>query len=466
MILRRRDTPNYTRNNKALSQTISSIILIAVVVAVAIVTASWMGGVSIGLMQNVEQATITNTAFTTNPVDSVIVTVQNHGSSSVTLQRVYIDEASATMTTVEPTDSLTIDKGTYANIKVTNTAAFKANTKYTIKFTTTKGNNLVVVAETTSTPQTISWLSGWDFRKSHTIDGSTSTAGTDYQIQIITQYGVGADDVNTVYLNNKAKADFSDIRFVDADQVTQLSYWLEQKTDGQTATFWVKIPKNLTSQIQTIYIYYGNSLASTNSNGEATFIFFDDFSGDLSKWTKEINTNHIYIDSGYLVLDGGKTSSPYGHTSIGSSATYTNFQDGIIEANVYPSTNALPEIGFRGTYNSNTGYKVRWDCRSGSESPWMKPPYTGWSAFGSSITRAGLSNQWQKVRVDILENTFKMYSNNVLKSSVTNSQFQDLGEIMLQNHYGSSVFFDNVRVRKCVSVEPIQSNWGIETMAP
>jgi hypothetical protein len=41
-----------------------------------------------------------------------------------------------------------------------------------------------------------------------------------------------------------------------------------------------------------------------------------------------------------------------------------------------------------------------------------------------------------------------------------------LGEIMLQNHYGNSVFFDNVRVRKCVSVEPIQSNWGIETMAP
>jgi len=123
----------------------------------------------------------------------------------------------------------------------------------------------------------------------------------------------------------------------------------------------------------------------------------------------------------------------------------------------------LPEIGFRGNYASNIGYKVRWDCRSGSESPWMKPAYNGWGTFGSSITRAGLANVWQKVKIEILGSTFKIYSNDVLKSTVSDTQYVNSGEISLQNHYGTSVYFDDVRVRKYVGLEPVQSVWGVET---
>ena len=36
--------------------------------------------------------------------------------------------------------------------------------------------------------------------------------------------------------------------------------------------------------ISTMYIYYGKSNVATTSNGNATFEFFDDFSGNLSKW--------------------------------------------------------------------------------------------------------------------------------------------------------------------------------------
>jgi len=50
----------FRKNAKALSPVIASIILIAVTVAVSVVVAAWMGGISLGFMNNTEQATITN----------------------------------------------------------------------------------------------------------------------------------------------------------------------------------------------------------------------------------------------------------------------------------------------------------------------------------------------------------------------------------------------------------------------
>ena len=54
----------FKKNAKALSPVVASIILIAVTVAVSVVVAAWMGGMTIGLMGNAEQASIANIAFT------------------------------------------------------------------------------------------------------------------------------------------------------------------------------------------------------------------------------------------------------------------------------------------------------------------------------------------------------------------------------------------------------------------
>jgi hypothetical protein len=301
----------------------------------------------------------------------------------------------------------------------------------------------------------------WNYRKSHIINGIGTNAGTNYQIRIVVANGTGTDNGETMYINNKARSDFGDIRFTTVNGIL-LDYWMESLNVGKNATFWIEIAGNLTGQAQTIYLYYGNPIATTTSNGNNTFIFFDDFSGNLSKWTKHINGANIYIESGYLVCGGGVTSSPYGHTVLGSNASYSGFLNGIIEADIYPSTQALPEIGFRGTFSLNTGYKGRWDCRSGSESPWMKPPYNNWQAFGSSVTRFGIPNQWQKVKLVIYGSTFRIYNNGVLKSTVTDSQYTSSGELSLQNHYGSYSRFDNVRVRKYVEPEPLHGIWGNE----
>ncbi len=290
------------------------------------------------------------------------------------------------------------------------------------------------------------WYSAsWSRRAPVTISNSGS-ALTDYQVRVDVTYDADM------------QPNFDDVRFTDSNGITLFSYWRESYTANTSAVFWVKV-SSIPAGDSTIYIYYGNAGVSSTSNGTNTFVFFDDFSGDLSKWTIHIDTDVAISPSvgnpaPCLEISGGTTSSPYGFAAIGSDVTYTGFQDGIIEADIYPSTNALPEIIFRGSYAANTGYKGRWDCRSGNEPPWMKPPYSGWGAFGTSVPRFGIAGQWQEVKLVISGSTFGMYSDGSLKSTVTDTSYSGPGEVGFANHYGDYARFDNVRVRKYADPEP------------
>ncbi len=132
----------------------------------------------------------------------------------------------------------------------------------------------------TPTPSTQPWLTGWEFRKSHTINPATG-AGTNYQIKITVNYGTGTDNAATVYLNGHSRGDFADIRFTTSDATTQLSYWIENVVDSTYAVFWVKITDNLSTSPATIYMYYGNPTATTTSSGPATFIMFQDIVSNI-----------------------------------------------------------------------------------------------------------------------------------------------------------------------------------------
>jgi hypothetical protein len=128
-------------------------------------------------------------------------------------------------------------------------------------------------------------LTGWQYRKSHNITNSTG-ADVNYTVNITVVNGTGTDSGNTVYIYNKTRSDFGDIRFTNSTG-SLLNYWIESVNSGANATFWIQIDGNLTSANQTIYIYYGNPSATNISNGTNTFPFFDDFPGtsiDTTKW--------------------------------------------------------------------------------------------------------------------------------------------------------------------------------------
>ena len=141
-----------------------------------------------------------------------------------------------------------------------------------------------------------SWLTGWDFRKSHDITGA-SGAGSDYQIMIITEYGEGEDSGNTVYLGGFSQTDFDDIRFTGADGMTLLDFWCEDYTVSDKATFWVEVQDSLSTDNK-IYIYWGNATVSTTSNGYNTFIDFADFRFfmDTKNWYRGAVNERVHLE--------------------------------------------------------------------------------------------------------------------------------------------------------------------------
>lgn len=94
----------------------------------------------------------------------------------------------------------------------------------------------------------------------------------------------------------RCRTDFGDIRFTASDGATQLSYWMQSYNIGVMATFWIKIPDNLSGNSATIYVYYGNSSATTTSNGTAVWTLYDDFEGSnpLSNYNAEIGSNSSF----------------------------------------------------------------------------------------------------------------------------------------------------------------------------
>ena len=134
-------------------------------------------------------------------------------------------------------------------------------------------------------------LPGYAKRQPITIN--SASALTDYQVKL------------TIAYDSDMQPDFDDLRFASSDGTTELSYWLESKTDSTTATIWVKIP-SLASGDNTIYMYYANASATTASNGDNTFEFFDDFSGASISTTKWTITGSPIISSGIANLNNNQ----------------------------------------------------------------------------------------------------------------------------------------------------------------
>ena len=119
----------------------------------------------------------------------------------------------------------------------------------------------------------MSWLSGYSYRKKVTISGS-SGAGTDYQVKL----SIGSSSGGDFHLEGHCEDFPNDIRFTGDDGTTLLDYWIEDPTQDPI-TVWVKVKDNLDNDVD-IYVYYGKSGESSASDGESTFLFFDDF----EKW--------------------------------------------------------------------------------------------------------------------------------------------------------------------------------------
>lgn len=102
-------------------------------------------------------------------------------------------------------------------------------------------------------------------------------------------------DINTAEMvkEEKMQKNCADISFHDWSG-RKMSYWIESGINTEDTIVWVKILKMPANKNTTVYMYYGNKSASSESNGDKTFLFFDDFnSSDLNsaKWNSNLWKN-------------------------------------------------------------------------------------------------------------------------------------------------------------------------------
>lgn len=123
--------------------------------------------------------------------------------------------------------------------------------------------------------------------------------------------------INITY-DSDMKTDFSDLRFADSDEVTNIPYWIEKKVDGSYADVWVEIPKIPDFGKKFIYMYYGYPSAISESNGNNVFIQFLDLIGDSlpSGWVKtDIGKNGTAtVSNGILTITNEFGANVYGTT--------------------------------------------------------------------------------------------------------------------------------------------------------
>lgn len=178
----------------------------------------------------------------------------------------------------------------------TSTWDFLNSSDYTFDNTKIEFSGGQAQLKATSTP---AWYStSWTKRKAVTITGSSAGAQTNYQVKI------------TVPYDADMQADYDDIRFTSSDGQTLLDYYLESKTNSSTADFWVEVPSIPASpDTVAVYMYYGNSSASSVSSGANTFISGTDFVQDDGFSYRDNGTSESYGDStGQIRSNGGQLS--------------------------------------------------------------------------------------------------------------------------------------------------------------
>jgi flagellin-like protein len=253
-----------TKNDKALSPVVASIILIAVVIAVSIAAATWMGSISFTFME-VDDFRVTSHSWASDNF-YIDLTIKNFGTTSVTINEVEVNGVTASDVSFVSGDSI-LEGGETAILRVTQ--SFTPSKKYEFKIITASGTKYAYVAVASTGTSEIWYNPSWIKRKAVTIDNTLNPNElTDYQVQLNVTYDSDMID------------DFSDLRFTDSDCQTLIPYWVESYVSSDSAVVWVNVPAIPASSTTTIYMYYGNPSATSESNPDDTFDLFLDFTRD------------------------------------------------------------------------------------------------------------------------------------------------------------------------------------------
>jgi len=306
-----------------------------------------------------------------------------------------------------------------------------------------------------TTPTLAWWNTDWKYRRPITIQ--SENALSDYQV-LVQLNGTNFDF-------SKANPDGSDIRFVDEDDATKLSYWIEEwDSVNETAKIWVNIT-SIPAGEKTIYLYYNNSEAVSESDGSATFDFFDDFEtyslGDLQGqdgWYS-VNYGNAYASGTIDVQDAevAHNSQAVQGTNSGTEMVCKDIDLSL--------TKFILEYKFKYEDTGNTIAVVLKDSGGNWAGVGVNPPgslntnpvyATGsdtWSGFGSNIA---YPSSWFDVIMKFDGNSYDYIEVNGQTTSATLSySLSDIKSVCMADR-GRDAWgrWDLIKIRKYTDPEP------------
>lgn len=289
------------------------------------------------------------------------------------------------------------------------------------------------------------------YRMPITVNNSSnaSTLG-DYQVKVTV-------DTATLISASKMRSDCGDARFVDANQVTVLNYWLASGCNTSSTVFWVKVPSIPGSSSKTIYLYYGNANLTSTSSGANTFIYYDDFS---------TNTTGNYVGQGSPTIVYDATNKLMQQTNTAQSQHWIIASNDVLptsyvyEADVRidsdPANLHHAGLAFDFLTTAVTGYRVDHLNATFEGYEWTNNVYT---SLGSTFADSGIYSlgSW------LTERVYRDRSSGSIKYEITNGTTTVSGTYSNTVHttghigfhsYGDSVSYDNIHVRNYSSPEP------------
>jgi hypothetical protein len=138
-------------------------------------------------------------------------------------------------------------------------------------------------------------LDDWTRRRPIVVGNELSDDLSGFQVLVTVDYD---DDMNV---------DFSDLRFTDEDG-SAIPHWTEDSVSPAWAEVWVRVPSIPARGSTTVYVYYGNPMAESADDGEATFSFFDGFDDDIDATTWSV-TGEASVTNGRVTIETGSVHS-------------------------------------------------------------------------------------------------------------------------------------------------------------
>lgn len=309
------------------------------------------------------------------------------------------------------------------------------------------------------------------FRRMLLIDNTNSSETLiNYQVSL-------SLDTQSLISADKMSPTCSDIRILDSDDETNLSYWIEtgdNDCNSVDTKIWVKVPLINSYSRKTIYLYYGDSGLLSVSDGESTFEFFDDFDDlDENIWSSTNGTSNYSISDGSVTITSGAI---YTDNVVG------DISNRIIEAQVRWTSSALQSGLMIGSQtntdsgNNPSGASLSYILRGAGDG---LGSFYGLSATGNSNSydiataanslSAPLIENNKYIIGTSISNRVRYYVDRVEDSGiesplngafVNNNHYLWLGYFRGSNSGSidvSDVVVDWVLSRKYVSVEPVVS---------